>query len=214
MARITVLGGTGYAGGAVVAEAQRRGHAVTAVARTPPSVQSDGVSWVAGSVLDEDLLAGVLQDSDVVVHAVSPRGDMAGKVEGVVDRLIDSTAGTGIRLGVVGGASSLLVEPGGKRLFDVSDNAPETLPEIETGLALLEQLKASPDDVDWFFVSPPESFGAWAPAEDTGAYRLSDDVLLRDADGNSNISAADLARAILDEIEHPQYRRRRFHAAH
>ena len=88
------------------------------------------------------------------------------------------------------------------------------LPEIETGLALLERLKNAPEALDWFYVSPPLSFGAWAPAPDTGSYRLSDDVLLRDAEGNSAISAADLARALLDEIEQPQHRRRRFHAAH
>ncbi len=63
-------------------------------------------------------------------------------------------------------------------------------------------------------VSPPQDFGAWVPAPDTGEYRLSEDVLLRDRDGRSTISAADLARAILDEIEVPQFRRRRFHAAH
>ena len=52
------------------------------------------------------------------------------------------------------------------------------------------------------------------PAPDTGSYRLSDEILLKDDEGNSTISAADLARAIVDEIEQPQYRRRRFHAAH
>jgi putative NADH-flavin reductase len=52
------------------------------------------------------------------------------------------------------------------------------------------------------------------PAPDTGSYRLSEDVLLKDDAGNSSISAADSARAILDEIEQPKFHRRRFHAAH
>jgi putative NADH-flavin reductase len=39
-------------------------------------------------------------------------------------------------------------------------------------------------------------------------------VLLRDADGNSTISAADLALAIVDEIETPAHRRARFTAIH
>jgi uncharacterized protein len=81
-------------------------------------------------------------------------------------------------------------------------------------MATLEALKAAPLDVDWFYVSPPASFGAWVPAPDNGSYRLSEDVLLKDDAGNSTISAADLARAILDEIEQPQFHRRRFHAAH
>jgi putative NADH-flavin reductase len=115
---------------------------------------------------------------------------------------------------VVGGASSLLVEEGGPRLFDVRPPTPEVLPEVQTGLDLLEALKTSPESLDWFFVSPPAEFGAWVPAPDTGSYRLGGDVLLTDAEGRSNISAADFARAFLDEIEHPAHRRQRFHAAH
>ena len=115
---------------------------------------------------------------------------------------------------MIGGVSSVLVAEGGPRLFDVSDPPPETRPEIETGLALLDRLKETPETLDWFYVSPAATFGAWAPAPDTGSYRISDDILLTDAEGNSTISAADLARAVLDEIEHPAYRRRRLHVAH
>lgn len=214
MARISVLGGTGYAGSAVVAEAARRGHQVTSVSRTEPERHIDGVGYVLGSVLDDDVLLAAVDGYDVVIEAVSPRGDMVGEEEGLLDRLIEVATAKGTRVGVVGGASSLLVSEGGPRLFDVNETPPEVRPEIETGLALLEQLKAAPEALDWFYVSPPLSFGAWVPAPDTGSYRLSDDVLLKDAEGNSTISAADLARAILDEIEQPQYSRRRFHAAH
>jgi len=214
MARISVVGGTGYAGGAVVREAARRGHRVTSVSRREPSERLAGVDYLIGSALDPEVLASAVDGHDVVIEAVSPRGDMAGKEEALVDRLIELTAGTGTRLGVIGGASSLLVAEGGPRLFDVSEPPAETLPEIKTGLALLETLQATPAEVDWFYVSPPASFGAWAPAPDTGSYRLSDDILLTDEAGGSTISAADLARAILDEVEEPQHRRRRFHAAH
>ncbi len=214
MARISVLGGTGYSGGAVVREAARRGHEVTSVSRHEPDERIDGVDYVVGSVLDGDVLAAAVTDHDVVIEAVAPRGDMTGKVEGVVDRLVELAPASGTRLGVIGGVSSLLVEEGGPRVFDVNEPDPGVLPEIETGLALLEILKAAPEGVDWFYVSPPLSYGAWAPAPDTGGYRLSDEILLKDDEGNSTISAADLARAIVDEIEQPQYRRRRFHAAH
>jgi putative NADH-flavin reductase len=214
MARISVLGGTGYTGSAVVAEAHRRGHEVTSVSRNEPSERIDGVQYVIGSVLDPEVLGNVVSGSDVAVEAVSPRGDMAGKEEGLLDDLIRLGAEQGVRVGVVGGASSLLVSEGGPRLFDVSDLPPEVRPEIETGLELLEQLKRAPEALDWFYVSPPADFGAWVPALATGSYRLSDDVLLKDADGVSTISAADLAVAIVDEIEQPKYRRRRFHAAH
>jgi uncharacterized protein len=214
MARITVLGGSGYAGSAVVEEAHRRDHQVTSVSRGEPAERIDGVTYLSGSVLDPDLLTRAVADRDVVVEAISPRGDMAGKVEGVVDRLIRSLASTPTRLGVIGGASSLLISEGGPRLFDVSEIAPEVRPEIETGMALLEMLKGAPESLDWFYVSPPETFGVWAPAAETGEYRLSDNILLRDAEGTSTISAADLAIAVVDEIDRPAHRRRRFHVAH
>jgi putative NADH-flavin reductase len=139
---------------------------------------------------------------------------MAGKVEGVVDELVRLADAAGVRLGVLGGVSSVLVTEDGPRLFDVSEPAPEVLPEITTGLALLEALRAAPASLDWFYVSPAIEFGAWLPQQVTGHYRISDDVLLKDEAGESAISAADLALAVLDEIEQPRYRRRRFHVAH
>lgn len=214
MARITVLGGTGYAGAAVVAEARRRGHEVTAVSRSAAESPVDGAHYVEGSVLDAAVLDRVLADSDVVVSAVSPRGDMAGQLEGLVAELVRRLAGTPARLGYVGGASSLLTEEGGPSLWDVSkDHVPdEVRPEIETGLNALAQLEESPESLDWFYVSPPEEFGSWLGTPSTGSYTLGGDVLLRDSEGKSTISADDLALAIVDEVEASAHHRKRFTA--
>jgi putative NADH-flavin reductase len=214
MARITVLGGTGYGGEAVVREAARRGHTVTSYSRRPPEKPVDGVTYVTGSLLDPDILARSVRDTDVVFEALSPRGDMQGKVEGIIDALIGLADEAGARLGVLGGASSMLVSEGGPRLFDVAETPPEILPEVQTGLDVLQALKSAPETLDWFYVSPAASFGAWVPAPVTGGYRLSDEVLLTDENGTSTISGADLALAVVDEIEQPRYRRRRFHVAH
>ncbi|HSK33464.1 MAG TPA: NAD(P)H-binding protein [Propionicimonas sp.] len=214
MARISVIGGTGYAGSAVVREAAKRGHEVTAVSRTSPDVPVPGVTYVAGSVLDAGVLQGAVDGADVVFEALSPRGDMAGKVEAVIDDLITLADKAGVRLGVLGGVSSVLVAPDGPRLFDVSDPAPEVLPEIQLGLDKLEAMKASPETLDWFYVSPAAEFGAWVPGTETGQYRVSDDVLLTGPDGKSEISAGDLALAVVDEIENPTHHRRRLHVAH
>lgn len=214
MARITVLGGSGYTGAALVAEARKRGHEVTSVSRSAPAAPVDGVDYVEGSVLDAGVLDRVTEGRDVVVSAVSPRGDMVGKVEGVVTDLVSRLAGTPTRLGYIGGASSLLTEEGGPRLWDVSkDHVPdEVRPEIETGLNALAQLDESPESLDWFYVSPPEEFGSWLDTSSTGGYTLGGDVLLRNADGTSTISADDLALAIVDEIEAPAHHRKRFTA--
>jgi hypothetical protein len=214
MARITVLGGTGYAGAAVVREAARRGHEVTSISRRLPDSPLDGITYVTGSVTDPDILARSVADVDVVFETVSPRGDTAGKLEGVLDELIDLADRAGVRLGVLGGVSSMLVAPNGPRLFDVNPVPDEIRPEIETGLNLLAALQQAPESLDWFYVSPAAEFGAWNPAPVTGAYRTSDDVLITDENGKSTISADDLAVAVLDEIENPAHHGRRFHVAH
>lgn len=214
MARITVLGGTGYGGSAVVREAARRGHQVLSISRTAPDSPTPGVTYVTGSVLDADVLERAVVAADVVFEALSPRGDMAGQVEGVFDALVALARQHSVRLGVLGGASSLLVSEGGARLIDVTPMPPEVRPEAEVGIHKLETLQQSADDLDWFYVSPAAEFGAWVPSTETGQYRIADDVLLRGPDGTSQISAADLALAVLDEIDRPAHRRRRFHVAH
>ena len=88
MARIKVLGGTGFAGEAVAREAASRGHTVTSYSRRPPSDPVDGVEYVTGSLLDPELLAQTVQNADVVFETVSPRGDMEGRLEEIVDQLI------------------------------------------------------------------------------------------------------------------------------
>ena len=169
MARITVLGGTGYGGSSVVREAARRGHEVLAVSRTAPESPTPGVTYVTGSVLDADVLEHAVAGADVVFEALSPRGDMAGQVEGVFHDLVALARQHGVRLGVLGGASSLLVSEGGPRLIDAVPMPPEVRPEADLGIHKLDTLQESPDDLDWFYISPAAEFGAWVPSAETGA---------------------------------------------
>ncbi len=216
MTRITVLGGSGYAGASVVAEARKRGHEVTAVSRTAPAEPVAGVDYIIGTVLDPAVLESAIADRDVVIVALSPRGGLGDQQETVVTTLIDRLTGTPTRLGYIGGASSLRTEEGGPRLWDVTQASipEEARAEIETGLHAFELLGSSPEGLDWFYVSPPADFGAWLNTPSKGSYILGGDILLRDDGGNSTISADDLALAILDEIETPTHHRRRFTAIH
>ncbi|MBM9469169.1 NAD(P)-dependent oxidoreductase [Nakamurella leprariae] len=77
MSRITVLGGTGYAGSAIVAEAAARGHEVTSVSRSLPEDTLQRVTYMQGDVSDESTLAEAISGADVVVGALSPRGALA-----------------------------------------------------------------------------------------------------------------------------------------
>jgi len=209
MARIVVIGGTGYAGGNIVAEAARRGHDVVAIARKAPADPVEGVAYVSGNVLDIDSIADALEGADVVVSAVAPRGDMIDSGLDAVRGLADRLTGTGTRLGVVGGAMGSLSAPGGPRLWDLG--VPEEYRhEAQVGIDTLALLEASDDGLDWFLVHPPKVFGSWEPGERTGTYRTGGDVVVEDADGNSYISGADFAIAVVDEAENGAHRRARF----
>jgi len=214
MARIGVFGGTGYTGGHVVAEAVRRGHEVTSVSRNLPAELAPGVGYLDGSLLDPATRKAALAASDVVVVAVAPRGDMAGSVHPGITALAADAERAGVRIGVIGGAGSLNVTEGGPRLFDTADFPAEYRPESLEMAAALDDLRATPESLDWFYLCPPAGFGGFAPGEARGTYRVGGDVLLSDDEGNSFIGGADFATAVVDEIERPAHRRARFTVAY
>ncbi|GAA3760227.1 NAD(P)H-binding protein [Microbacterium kribbense] len=209
MARIVVIGGTGYAGGNIVAEAASRGHDVVSISRQAPETPTPGVTYVQGSVLNLSGLGDVFDGADVVVSALSPRGDMTDEVPDALRALIAKLEVTSTRLGVIGGAMGSLSEPDGPRLWDLG--VPEEYAhEAQVGIDSLALLEASGAGLDWFFVHPPMVFGAWEPGERTGHYRTGGEVVVKAADGSSYISGADFAIAVVDEIDTPAHHRARF----
>jgi uncharacterized protein len=203
MSTIAIIGGTGYAGSHITAEALSRGHRVISLSRNPPADPPAGVEIRTGSIEDGALLDGLFADADVVIvatHAVSEgQADLVTLVPGLLSRAAEH----GTRLGVVGGAGSLLVAPGGPRLIDTPEFPDAFKREASSHADVLEALRAADTQADWFYVSPAATFGSFAPGERTGHYRVGDDVLVTDADGNSVIGGADFAIAVLDEIETP-----------
>ncbi|WP_203136039.1 NAD(P)-dependent oxidoreductase [Microbacterium sp. JZ31] len=209
MARIAVIGGTGYAGGHIVQEAAERGHTVVSIARKVPTERVPGATYLEGSLLDVPGLLAELEGVQAIVVAVAPRGDMAGLVRAAIAELVAELP-EGVRLGVIGGAGGSLVAEGGPRLIDAGQFPEAFKPEASEMTGVLEDLTRTPASVDWFFVHPAVEFGAFAPGERTGSYRTGGDVLVSDDDGRSYVSGADLAIAVVDEIETPQHRRARF----
>lgn len=208
MARIAVIGGTGYAGSNIVAEAVSRGHSAIAVARSAPNESVEGAVHIEGTILDVPGLIEQIGEVDVVIQALSPRGDMVGKVRPATAELFAALPDA-VRLGVVGGAGGSLVAPGAARVID-SGFPEEFKAEAFEAIGVFEDLQATPEIKDWFFIHPAGGFGAWAPGERTGTYRDGGLVLVTDEKGESFISGRDLGVAFVDEIEHPKHRRENF----
>jgi len=209
MARIAVIGGSGFAGRHIVEEAASRGHSVLSVARRLPGERHEGVTYIEGSITDVPDLLRQLEGVDVVISAVSPRGDMQGLVRPNL-RALFSLLPEDVRVGVVGGAGGSLIAPGGERLVDQPSFTPEYKPESLEMYGVLEDLQDDDSDRDWFYVHPAGGFGAFNPGERTGRYRIGGDEVPMKAGIPAGISSADLAAAIVDELEQPKHIRRRF----
>jgi putative NADH-flavin reductase len=210
MSTIAIIGGTGFAGGHISTEALSRGHQVISVSRNAPSDPAAGVEVRTGSIEDDALVGELFAKADVVVVAIHGAvGDTPYLID-FVPRLLALAAEHGTRLGVVGGAGSLHVSPGGPRLIDTPEFPDAFKLEAGSMAEVLEAMRAADTSADWFYVSPAANFGAHAPGERTGSYRTGDDVLVTDSEGHSVISGADFAIAFIDEIETPAHHRTRF----
>lgn len=214
---IALIGPTGFVGSALLNELLARGHAVTALARDPARLPArPGLSVRQADATDPAQVAAAVRGCDAVASAFNPGWDAPG----LYDRFLAGTRAIteGVRRAgvarylVVGGAGSLYVAPG-VQLVDTPAFAAAVPPNIVPGARAardaLAELQAEAA-LDWVFVSPPAML---APGERSGRYRLGADALPMDGDHLAGISVADLAVAIVDELETPRHHRRRFTVA-
>jgi putative NADH-flavin reductase len=94
---------------------------------------------------------------------------------------------------------------------DTTDFAATWMGLVPAHRDALELYRSAPASVDWTYVSPAATVEL---GQRTGRYRTAGDQAVVDEQGRSRISAEDLAVAILDEVEQPQHRRRRFTVAY
>jgi putative NADH-flavin reductase len=190
-------------GSRVVAEALARGHEVVGLSRSGGDLPA-GASSVTGDAGDPTVTKQVAADVDVVVSAIGPSRSGGDPREYLAQlRNLVGTLGDA-RLVVVGGAGSLVV--GGQRLVDSPDFPESYRPEALVMAEGLDYLTRLDGQTDWTFLSPAPVI---QPGERTGRYVLGGDTPVGDS-----ISAEDYAVALLDEVETPAHRGRRFTVAH
>ncbi|WP_375454301.1 NAD(P)-dependent oxidoreductase [uncultured Methylobacterium sp.] len=206
--RIAIIGATGLVGTKILSESLDRGHAVTAIVRSPDKLPTrPRLTAARGDATDPAGLAALVAGHDAVISAFNPGADASGTgARSIIDAL--KRAGVA-RLLVVGGAGTLEVAPG-RRLVDQPDFPAQWKGGALCTADFLDRLRGE-TGLDWAFVSPAALL---APGERTGHYRVGGDRLLTDADGESRISLEDYAVAMLDEIERPRHHRTRFSVAY
>lgn len=205
--KIGVIGATGKAGSLIAKEAIERGHEVTAIVRNASKLTAPKTAVLEKDVFQ--LTAEDLKAFDVVVNAfgAAPGSEHlhveAGRVLIEALKAVPST-----RLIVVGGAGSLFIdEAKTTRVMETPDFPKEYLATAQNQGKNLEDLQQS-TGIQWTFISPSAFFDP--QGKRTGAYQKGKDHLLVNAKGQSYVSYADFAIAVLDEIENPQHRNERF----
>ena len=194
--KIAVICANGKEGKLIVKEAIERGIDVTAV------VRGENQS-VAAKVIKKDLFdltASDLEGFDVVIDAFGAwTPETLPQHSTSLKHLCDIVSGKNTRLLIVGGAGSLYVNP--EHTAQVMDGA--DFPDIFKPLAsnmgkALEELRTR-NDVKWTYLSPAGDFQAEGAR--TGKYILGGEELILNSKGESVISYADYAIAMVDEAE-------------
>ncbi|MGG3497245.1 NAD(P)-dependent oxidoreductase [Peribacillus simplex] len=205
--KIGIIGASGKAGSMILKEALTRGHEVTAIVRDQAKVQIQGASVQEKDLFD--LKAEDIKAFDVVVNAF---GAAPGKEHLHVDAgkiLIDAMKGAPqTTLIVVGGAGSLFVDEAKTiRVLETPEFPKEYFATAYNQSKNLEDLNNA-TGIQWTFISPSAFFDP--QGNRTGEYKLGKDNLLVNSKGESYVSYADFALAVLDEIENPQHINQRF----
>jgi putative NADH-flavin reductase len=213
--KIALIGATGFIGTSILAELLSRGHQVTALARSPEKISArNGLNVVQANALEAQQVSAAVAGHDAVISAYNPgwaepelydlflRGSQA---------ILAGVKSAGVkRLLIVGGAGSLYVAPG-LQLVDTPQFPAEYKQGALAARDLLNRMQLE-TALDWSFISPPI---ALAPGPRSGNYVLGSNDLLQGRDGQpAGISTADLAVAIVDEIETPRHIHQRFTVAH
>ncbi|MEU5382294.1 NAD(P)-dependent oxidoreductase [Kitasatospora cineracea] len=213
MARIVVFGAGGRVGRAAVAEAVRRGHAVTAVVRDPDRhpepAAAAGVAVVRGDATDPAAVAAAAAGHDAAVNATA-RLDVpsvehfTAAARALLDGLGRARVG---RLLVLGIATTLETAPG-VRIMDDPRFPAEYRAFSQGHVAEFELLAAEAGPLDWQGAPPGRRLGEVVPPMDltpdapaTGRYTSAVGTVT----GTGRISHADLAVALLEEIESPRH---------
>lgn len=201
--KVAVIGANGKVGSLVVKELQKRGHQVTGVVRSAEKANTDLylVSDVYG------LQTKDVKDFEVVVDALGFRGEQVSEFVPSTEHLLKIFTGLKTRLLIVGGAGSLYTNKEHTSVLSQSADFPDAFKPLATSMgSALELVKAS-ENVNWTYISPAADFSP--EYEATGKYVIVGEEFTVAENGESKMSYADYAIALVDEIENDKYENQR-----
>ncbi|CAM4206130.1 NAD(P)-dependent oxidoreductase [Paenibacillus typhae] len=208
---VVVIGASGTIGKAIVQEALKRKHEVTAAVRHPESLelQHERLQIVRVDALDPASVAAAVAGHGEIISAFGPDPGQENDLLRAADSLIEGLQQAGVeRLIIVGGAGSLKTESG-EWLMDTAGFPGELRPLAAAHAHAYEIYRGS--ELDYTYISPP---AAIVSGRRTGMFRIGLDRLITDENGESSISVEDFAAAVVDELEEGNFSRERFTVAY
>ncbi len=205
--KIALIGAAGKVGSKILKEALDRGHEVTAIVHNKDvTVSNPKLTKAKGDLLDTDGLAETLKGHDVVICSNNPALE---KELDASKSMLQAVKKSGVkRLIMVGGAGTMDTEPG-TFLIDTPAFPAEFRPYALPMRDFYRDYLRPETELDWSFFGPAVIFNENDPR--TGKYRTQAETIMGGPDGGpSVVSYADFAAAMLDEVEKPQYSRKRF----
>lgn len=205
--KIAVICANGKAGKLIVKEAVERGLDVTAIIRSNNQT-------AAKQIIQKDLFAltgADLADFDAVIDAFGAwTPETLPQHSTSLKHLCDLLSGKKIRLLVVGGAGSLYLDQ--SHTTQVMDGAdfPDAFKPLASQMAKALAELRNRNDVQWTYLSPAGDFQA--DGVRSGKYQLGGEELLLNAQGQSVISYADYAIAMIDEVVNGNHLQQRISA--
>lgn len=195
--KLAVVAANGRVAGKVITEAINRGFDVTAFGRHDEN-NTDAPVYIKKDILDltKEDLAGF----DAVVDAFGAwTAETLPQHTTTTIHLCDILSGTDTRLLIVGGAGSLFVNPEHTAVVADGPDFPDDFKPLASAMAAALAELRKRDDVKWTYISPAGDFQA--DGERSGQYILGGEELTLNDRGESIISYADYAIAMVDEIE-------------
>lgn len=193
--KIAVVCANGKAGSLIVKEAAARGLDVTAV------VRGENRSAAKNALIKDlfELTREDLKPFDVIVDAFGAwTADTLGGIPAAVHHLCGLIEGTDKRLIVVGGAGSLYVNPEHTVCVADGPDFPDAFKPLAAAHDEALSFLRTQNSVKWTYVSPAADFRA--DGERTGRYIPGGEELVLNDRGESVLSYADYAVALVDEI--------------
>ncbi|GGE82082.1 NAD(P)H-binding protein [Stappia taiwanensis] len=202
--KITIFGATGDVGRQTVREALDRGHTVTAIARSLKALEAlpGPLTRVTADLLaDGGTAATLVSGQDAVIGALRPPAGHEPDLVRLTEALLVAGEKTGVPLFITGGAATLkLADGSGHTVLSAPDFLPDAVRPIAEACAAQDALLDRVKTANWTCLRPPAML---LHGPRTGNYALGSDTLVTDAQGQSQISYADFAVAMLDLVEAP-----------